>query len=610
MLTLDSETFLAEPGRMAPPIVCLSWASPEGAGIFHAKDPGLVPFVQRGLFADSPIVGAHIAYDFAVLCAHAPRLTPVVWDAYDAGKVSDVLIREKLCDLRRGVGMKREYSLAAVAKRRLGLDVEKEGPWRRTYADLLDVPMDQWPPGAVRYAIDDAVITRDIWLHQEQNERTIADERAQAKYAWWLHLCTIWGITTDPMRVQSLKARYEAEKDTLRADLQKTGLVRENESRDIARIRARIEEAYQKRGLAAPRVDGNPLKSICYSADVCNLSGDPTLEKLGRWGEVSSKLNKDVNQMLSGLIHARYGIAESGRTTCSGVQVQNLPRDGGVRECYVPRPGYVFANADYDGLELRTIAQMCVDLLGHSNLADILNRGDDPHLVVAAAILGMTYEETRRIYKDKKHPRWKEVNQARQAGKVCNFGMPVGLGKDTLCEYARATYGVIIVPDQAVSLKKAWLQTLPEMNEFFDLARRQDGISRGKASFKQLRCGRERGGLSFTKWCSTISQGLGADAAKAAGYLISKECYDERCGSPLLGSRIVLFCHDEFLLEVPDTECAHDAATRMATLMCEGASTFLPDVPPTTEPALTRRYSKMTQTLKDDNGRLLAWDEK
>lgn len=600
-LAIDTETELTAPGYQVPDIVCLTYASDDGeSGIFHNSDPKLIEFMRRALL-DKQVrfVGQNVAYDFAVLYRHDASLGPLIWQAYDDDRVSDTMLREKLVCIRTGASLKREFNLAVLAKQYLNEDLEKGSVWRTAYTEYKNKPLSQWPHGATRYAIEDAIVTLGVWLEQEKQHGAIADEYAQARSAWWLHLTTAWGITTEQARVDQLESQMRHEHTELRLLLQEAGLL-VNGKKKMDAIRDRVMRAYKGK---PPKEALTPTGALSTSSDVCKQVAhlDPILADFARYLSLDSKLARDIKLMREGIIHARYGLAESGRTTCSP-NIQNLPRDGGVRECFVPRPGYVFLNADYDGLELRTIAQMCLDLLGRSNLAKSLNAGRDPHCEVAATIARCSYEEARKLYKDGDH----DMFQKRQAGKVANFGKPVGLGADTLVEYARATYGVVITKAQAIEIGESWLGTYPEFRDFFAYINTLLG-PRGEASAVQLRSKRVRGRLRFTKACSTFSQGLGADAAKRAGYLLAKECYNDP-SSPLCGCRIVLFCHDEFLLEAPELT-AEAACARLAEVMCSGANEFLPDVPATTTPVIARRYSKHAKEIRDENGRVIPWDD-
>jgi hypothetical protein len=80
------------------------------------------------------------------------------------------------------------------------------------------------------------------------------------------------------------------------------------------------------------------------------------------------------------------------------------------------------------------------------------------------------------------------------------------------------------------------------------------------AEATQFLSGRVRGGCRFTQMCNTLFQGLAADGAKKALWDITRECYLDTA-SPLFGSRVMIFAHDELILEMPE-EKAHEAALR------------------------------------------------
>jgi predicted small secreted protein len=295
----------------------------------------------------------------------------------------------------------------------------------------------------------------------------------------------------------------------------------------------------------------------------------------------------------------------------------NLRRLVGIRECFIPRPGKVFAQADYPTLELRTLAQACYDLLGKSRLGDMINAGSDPHLAFGAEMLGLSYDDAKKIHKNKNHPRYKEVDDARQVGKVFNFGRPGGLGasrkKDgtepTLCTFARKTYGIELTVEQVTKYGQAWFATFPEMRDYFDHVGKLTDNPKKEARVTQLRSGRIRGGCTYTAACNTYFQGLGADAAKAAGYAITKACYVDR-KSPLFGSRLVAMIHDEFIIETADNDQAHDAAFEMSRIMREEANRWVPDCPfVDIEPQLMRLWSKDAEALyHPETKRLVPWE--
>ncbi len=616
ILALDTETALIAPGCLAPPLVCISTATGDETTLDAYAD--LAEEMAWYVIPGKSIVGHNVAYDFAVLGAEFPSLLPDIFRAYDEDRITDTMLRQKLIDVANGeLGKRhgRSYSLADLTKRHLGFDLPKEGTWRLRYAELRDVPLEAWPEEARTYALTDAAVTLEVWRAQEANTSVLADQYRQARAAFWLHLCSCWGLTTDPEAVRIFADGVRAERERLAKVLVEAGLKRPNRvlksgprkgqviegSRDVGAARAAMMAAHTESTI--------PLTAkgqIALDEDACRKSGDPVLVAYAEFGSVEKRLSTDVPLVERVLIQPRFNsILETGRTS-SKPNVQNLPREGGMRECFKPRPGYVYAAADYVGLELRTWAQACIKLVGGSRMAEVLNSDGDPHCMVAASILHCSYDEA---VKRKKDP---DGDRARQVGKVVNFGCPGGLGPTRLVHYAALSYGVELTENEARKLKDTWLETWPEARHYLNYIARITDCPNPRV--EQLYSGRFRAGVTYCEAANTYFQGLGADAAKAAGWLVAKACYLQNPrrlhyttdASPLWGSRIVNFVHDELILEVPE-DTAHECLLELERLMVEGASPWLPDVPPKVEGVLMTRWSKQAKRLERD-GRVIPWE--
>ena len=338
-------------------------------------------------------------------------------------------------------------------------------------------------------------------------------------------------------------------------------------------------------------------------------------------------------------IHPYYNVlVNSGRTSSNHPNIQNPPRKGGVRECFVPRPGYVFVACDYDSAELRALAQACWDILGKSKLADAY-RADasfDPHTLFASSMLDLTYEEGLRL-KDRSarfnvetdargerglecgHPLPQGANgepsvpcercfdlfkARRQQSKCANFGYAGGMGARSFVSYAGAQ-GVKLSLAESEALRDDWFSQWPEMERYF---KHINNLLRpmGEGPVLQLRSLRVRGRCTYTSACNTLFQGLSADAAKRAAWLVAWEAY-AKPESPLYGCRPVIFLHDEIVIEA-SADQASAAAARLSELMVVAMEAFTPDVPATASATMMRRWYKGAEPVYDAEGALAVWE--
>ncbi len=718
----DTETFLIRPGCMFPPIVCLTYQVATTIGLGPDWDIS-APAILHGVFdgarcqelltewltdENTILVGQNVAFDLGVICAEWPYLLPHVANALESNRITDTRTRQYLVDIGdacyrghmgpEGQWIKHDYSLEALARRRLRRFLKKDG-FRLFYAFFRGVPLDLWPSHAkvvqgmakrvlegtadeheralfelhaqgtsekdrkeliaadpdecIRYPLEDARTTLDVYLDQEdEHPDLLVNQWEQARTFAWTTFTSGWGLRTNARSVGLLQQATERMRDEVLEELQAAGFVRKDGSRDTKRAMAHMVEVCgwhwdEGQGKYEPNgPDSLPLRvtagggkdGISLDSDACKAVDDELLGLYAQLASLTATLNKDVPALARATlypVHTNFGLAETGRRTSSNPNVQNWAREqeckpcegrkgnkscnfcrgrgklAGIRECFVPRPGCVFIQADYSGLELCTLAQACLDILGHSRLALVLNEGRDAHTEMACLILGITYEEgiARKV---KEHPCHQEFDRARQTAKVANFGFPGGLGAKNLVKFARKTYRVWLdltdkeAVDEAKKLKRFWESAWPEMPDYF--AHVNSHCSREGGSIKQLRSNRVRsieGPKAYTALCNSFFQGLGADATGHAGWLVWKACYVDR-ESPLYGSRIVNYIHDEIIAETPEAR-APAAAEELSRLMVLGASKWIPDIKLQAEPCIMTVWSKEAKTLRDERGQLKAW---
>lgn len=656
-LTLDSETDLIRPGCQAPPVACVAFQS-RALGIrelYHGTDYNAA-LTWALTQPDILIVGHSIAYDMIVFMADDPSLWPLIRDAYNANRITDTEIRAKLLDIAAGQRKfytdddeetkKTTYSLESLAARFLNRALDKN-TWRLRYGELRPFPIAQWPEGARLYPLEDTRATEDVFFCQEQpqNADLLVDQFRQARAAFWIRLMGAWGLRTDAQGVWELAERTRQEYDQVAKDLRVSGFLRpdrqvkrrsgiietEPGSRNVRLVRERIVAAYARLGQDYPKTKGGAPRT---DSQTCEDSGDDLLIRYSEFGSLGKTLSTDIPLLERGLtvpIHSRFeSCKDTGRTGSSDPNVQNQSRKGGIRECFVPRcltcgrvhtaedvararclccgaSPTVFISCDYSGAELCAHGQVNFTILERSSLRDAMNAGQDPHLMIAAQILGRPYSDVKAEYdQEPRGPGWDKLDELRQLGKIANFGFQGGLGAKGLVAFALSMFGIRLTEDQARKLKKDWLATWPEMADYFRFI--NWNVTQPVARVQQLFSGRVRGftgARAYTEASNTMFQGLAADMAKAAGWLIIQACFDP--ASPLFGCRIVNFIHDEFILEAPEFR-AHEAALELSRLMIQAAKDWIPDVKIAAKPQVMRRWSKKAKQVWKD-GRLTAWDK-
>ena len=169
---------------------------------------------------------------------------------------------------------------------------------------------------------------------------------------------------------------------------------------------------------------------------------------IATWVEFNqlAKLNQFFSSLKSERVHSRYTtIVRTGRTSCHSPNIQQIPRTGKFREMIIPSAGKLFFVIDYSALELRTLAAVCEDQFGESKLAEVLRNERDPHEHTAAMIANVDVAD----FADMKKTDPKKYKSLRQRAKAVNFGVPGGLGPESLAGYAHINYGVDLTVEKA-----------------------------------------------------------------------------------------------------------------------------------------------------------------
>ena len=337
-VAIDTETELIAPGKLAPRLVCVSYAfwsystNSIVSGLLKERED-IAKNIKQWLTGASEyhkavtIVGHNTAYDMAVLAAYDPELLPLIFKAYELENIEDTQLVEQLLDIANGTFWRKRkaggYTLKTLSENRLGLNLSKdEDSYRLRYGELIDTPLAEWPKAATDYAIGDAEATYKVFLDQ----KPAPNSRAQAAAAWALHLMSCWGVVTCPSAVNKFTSEVSELMSTRRAELIKSGVLRENGSKDLAVVRQRVVQA------VGTNVKKTAKGNISTDEETLTSTGDPDLKLLVEFSKaqkldsVWGRYLKQGTNKATPVQASFHCLVESGRTSCSKPNLQNPHR--------------------------------------------------------------------------------------------------------------------------------------------------------------------------------------------------------------------------------------------------------------------------------------------
>ncbi len=254
----------------------------------------------------------------------------------------------------------------------------------------------------------------------------------------------------------------------------------------------------------------------------------------------------------TGRLHPRYGQngAWSGRMSCGGPNIQQIPRDAAFRGCFTVPQGRKLVIADYSQIELRVAAEIAQD----ERMIAAYRANEDLHRLTASLISGKPLVEITK--------------QDRQAAKAVNFGLIYAMGAKGLQAYARDTYGQDMTLEEATRFRDRFFAAYEGIASWHRRLRQHPPTeSRTLAGRKHSY--REAAGLSGLT--NTPVQGSAADIVKQAlGLLVDAL-------APTT-AYIVAMVHDEILIEADECEAGSVAELLKKTMESAGAH-YLKRVP-------------------------------
>ncbi len=276
----------------------------------------------------------------------------------------------------------------------------------------------------------------------------------------------------------------------------------------------------------------------------------------------------------TGKIHTEYLTigTVTGRFSSNNPNMQQVPRVGGYRECFIPDPDYLFAAVDYSQQEYRLAGAVSKD----SVIIEAYKNGSDMHTATAQVQFG----------KEEVTP------EERNIGKTLNFAILYGS-----TEYGLKHNLGVSLEEAKQRINKFW-SGYPRLHKFMSMA----GEKILKYGFSSTVLGRRRYSVAKPTYCNSyelkrweervlregrnhIIQGGGADMLKIAMIEIYRR---NPFGSYL---KLCLQVHDEIVAQVHKS-VAEEALKFIKDIMEEVESRFLGEIPSKADGKLKERWSK------------------
>lgn len=602
-IPLDLETLPFGPANMAPPIVCLQYDAGQGGQLITRKR-GAIEMCQRLLTASAAQLVLHNgAYDCAVMAAEG--LLPEVWAALRAGRVHCTWVYERLGEVA-GHSTRKKLDLGTCLKAH-GLPAPslKDSGLATDFARFLDA--DEIPEPHRTYALEDLQVGK--LYERQQRSFTRVPQAALARLTLRqvaLQLMSCWGMQTERGAVDALERDAAKAIGEIRPLAKGWGFVRPNGTRNMAVIRAAVEAAY---GARTPRT---PTGKAQTGEQILDAADSPKLQTFAEYATLVKTLTNDVPNMRAsgtGWISTRYAMADTLRTTSGGdrkgartglIAMQNLKQFGGIRECIRPRPGFSFYNVDASGLELCSLAQLCVTRLGRRGMAAAIAAAGTPgviHTRVGAAMA----RQSEAAFAARVAAKDPTAVLIRTRAKNGVFGYMGGLGAATYVDYiAKASKGKVkLALDEAKQIKADLFAAVPDIEAWLRYASEDlgDGVYDTEIGY-----GITRAGIWYAASRNNPFQSLAAECMSEVLVDMTEACYL----GVLSGSRPCLFIHDELLFEVP-LGSEHDFEQTFLRIAGEATRRIMPDLPIVWDGEATDRYSKSAKRIVDARGKLCVW---
>lgn len=453
-------------------------------------------------------------------------------------------------------------------------DYNKEFASKFDKSDMLSVPLEE----LAKYACADTDVTLQAGL-KVKKELIIPPNRNIAKYLVKFAMPTLETL----FQMERIGANIDLAA-LPKATEEIAGMLEEAKKKAISLVPKKVKASEENISLTRSVVirnilfgeDGFRIKPVNFTA-----TGEPSTDKNTRKTLLEKRIPKKAKQFIEaydewsylntmltrylrgfgkavkkdGRIHCKYSLGTTtGRVASSEPNMMNIPKRSTtatiIRRLITASPGYVLLAADESQSELRWAAEIS----GDENMRNVFRRGEDIHLVTGR---GLT--ESRGID-------WKSITDeqkklARFHAKAVNFGLLYGMSVNGFIKYAKLEYGIDLTEEEAKIWVNSFFRSYPNLKKYhksivdfcikFGYVESPIGKRRRLPEIysndRMIRARAERQAINHP--IQSVSSDTVLLAANKLREMVNPEEF-----------RLILFIHDELVVEVKDNSKVEDNA--------------------------------------------------
>lgn len=393
-LTVDVETSGYPVGHRDYALRTVQLGDDTAAAVLHPQEHAEL---VRELLAEAPALHAHSATADLVPLAHA-GLT----DAEDAwARMHDTVIPAKLADpqstgsdpgLKELAGHVLGDEAVAPAADAARAALFKAGRWLTSTEVTTPIERSGWAqvePGSatmLRYAasdvLDTAAISRRVPLpapHVYERERLAQRMTARVAHR---------GVRLDLAQVQALTEQHTAAMAQAAGRVRAFGVDKPGSDLQVGERATALGATLPLTATGRPSVAAGTLEPFAAAPGDLGAFVSAVLDYRHHETALTTFLGPYRALCEHGDGRARPTVytlgTDTGRMSCVRPNLQQLPREGGVRACITADPGHVLISADFSGVEIRVAAALSQD----PTLMRLLVEGRDLHGEVAKIVFG------------------------------------------------------------------------------------------------------------------------------------------------------------------------------------------------------------------------------